>query len=170
MITFKLNGVGDEITYNEDSMTYPEGLELERQTGMGSNKFLVEQSAGTTKSTAAMLWLGVVNDAAARAGISFRDAARQQPFDQFTETLDVMASMRSSRRVDTTAAPAGDEAEDPTAPGTGATEPMSPDTSEPQPSETPSPEPASTTSDSSLTTSTSDPGSGTSSPSPTSAS
>ncbi|WP_034088863.1 hypothetical protein [Streptacidiphilus albus] len=167
MITFKLNGAGDEITVDEDSLLYAEALELEKQTGMGANKFLVERAAGTTQSTAALLWIGVVKAAAARDGVSFRDAARTLTFAKFTESVDLLASMATSRRVvDAPAAPEGGEDEDPTP---GSAESTSPATSEPQPSATPSPDSAPTTSDSSPTTSESAPGSGTSSPSPTSA-
>jgi hypothetical protein len=156
MIYFRLNGVGDEIAYDDDSLTYPEGLELEKQTGMGANKFLAEVSTGTTQSTAAILWIAAVRADAAEHGQSFRDAAKARPFARFTEGLDLMASMKSSRR-------AVEPPLDPTGPTPdGSPDSTSPATSAPQPEASPSPSAAATTSGSSPTSSPSAPGSGTS--------
>ncbi len=162
MIIFKLNGEGDELTTDEESLTFVEGLELEAQTGMGVGKYLSELSEGSTRSSAAVFWIGAVKQAARAAGVSFRDEARVLTFEKFTDSLDLLATLKTVRRPE--AAP------DPTeAPADGSTATTSPATSEPQPEASPSPAPVSATSDSSPTSSASAPGSGTTSPSPTSA-
>lgn len=154
MIVFQLNGQGEEIAMDENAMTYPEGLELERQTGLGATKYAQDLNAGTTRSTAALYWIGAVRQASARDGVSFRDASRALPFEAFAEGLDLMATMRTLRRPEPPV--------DPTEPTTsGPTQPTSPDTSVPPPPEaSPSPTSASATSDSSPTTSASAPGTG----------
>jgi hypothetical protein len=150
------------VTRSPPSLTFPEGLELEKQTGMGVGKYQSELADGTTRASAAVFWIAAVKQAALRDGVPFRDAAKVLTFEKFGDSLDLLATLRSVRRPEVP--------EDPTQPaGDGSTASTSPATSEPLPSETPSPEPEATTSDSSPTTSESAPGSGTTSPSPTSA-
>jgi hypothetical protein len=151
MLVFKLNGTGDEVTTDEESLTFAQGLELEAQTGMGVGKYQSELIDGTTRASAALFWIAAVNEAAARDHVSFRDAARVLTFEKFGEGLDLMATLRRP------VAP-----EDPTgATPDGSPTPTSPATSEPPPEASPSPSPEPVTSDSSPTTSGSAPGSGT---------
>jgi hypothetical protein len=157
MITFKINGEGDDITYEERSLTFAEGMEVEQQTGLGVGKYLSTLNDGTTTSTAVLFWIGAVKHAAAQDGLSFRDAARVLTFKAFTDDVDLVATYSGLTRPDT-AAPS-----DPTQPAPdGSTAPTSPVTSEPLPPETPSPAPGTPISDSSPTTSAFVPGSGTS--------
>ncbi|MDH6134661.1 hypothetical protein P3T37_004065 [Kitasatospora sp. MAA4] len=154
MITFTVNGQGDTLTTDDQSLTFPEGLEVEKQVGIGASKYLQGLAEGTTYSTAALFWIGAVRAAAARDGVSFRDAAQALPFAPFADRLDLMATMKSARTV---------VAPDPTPPAPdGSPETTSPATSEqPQPP-TPSPDVAPPTSESSPNSSESAPGSGTS--------
>lgn len=157
MMIYQVNGLGDEISYDEQKMMFAEGLELEAQTGMGATKYLSELNDGSTRSTAALLWLGAVKHAATRDGIPFRDAARALPFAAFTENLDLVATMKTVRRP-----PAMAEPQDPTqtAPD-GSAAPTSPATSEPLPAATLSPAAETATSEPSPNSSASAPGSGT---------
>ncbi|MDH6111915.1 hypothetical protein P3T36_006902 [Kitasatospora sp. MAP12-15] len=152
MITYTVNGQGDTLSTDDQSLTFPEGLEIERQVGIGASKYLQGLAEGGTLSTAALFWLGAVRAAAVRDGVNFREAAQALAFVPFADLLDLMATMKSARTV---------VAADPTPPAPdGSAESTSPATSEqPQPP-TPSPEGESPTSESSPNSSESVPGSG----------
>lgn len=153
MIIYKLDGKGDDLAMDEESLSFAEGLELEAQTGMGAGKYLSELAEGTTRSSAAIFWVGAVKEAAKRDGVPFRNAAKVLTFEKFTDDLDLLATLKSVRRPE---APP-----DPTEPtGDGSTESTSPVTSEQLPEASPSPSPEPAISDSSPTTSESAPGSG----------
>lgn len=124
MMTFKVNGRGDTIAVDPTELMFAEGLELERQTGLGASKYLLELNEGTTRSTAAMFWIGAVKHRAAAAGLSFRDAALELTYEQFTDTLDVGATYASVKPVKAPEAdptlPAPDGSPEPTSRGTSA--------------------------------------------------
>jgi hypothetical protein len=156
VITYQLNGQGDYLSVDDQQLLFPEGLELERQTGLGAGKYFGGLADGSTQATAALFWLGAVRDRATRDGVNFRTAAQSLPFATWADGLDLGTTMRTLRR------PEAAEA-DPTPPAAtpdGSTATTSPDTSEPQPEPTPSPSAAEPISQPSPSSSESAPGSG----------
>lgn len=153
MITYQIGGQGPVISMDPDSLLFVEGLEVEQQTGLGANRYLQELAEGTTQSTAALIWIGAVRTAAARDGVSFRDAARTLPYTGFVESLDLLATMRTVKRQQP-------DPTEPTAAPDGSPETTSPATSEQPPPPIPSPDGEPPTSESSPSSSASAPGSG----------